>query len=322
MFIILSSLLLCFLSTLAITRYLRKEFKKKGITGKDVHKKELPEIPERGGLGILVGLSIGCIIEYLLTREGILLLFLLTVILGGVIGLLDDITDLDVNTKILLGLIPGVPLACSSMIHPRPIFPFIGPTRLTIAYPLFVPFYFTILINAFNMIDTLNGLLPLTGSIISTFILVSSHILGFNRIDHLTLIFLSSLSAYYYFNRFPATIFSGNVGSMLVGSGVAFLSLAGRVEASSVISILPLILNSFSTISSIGAKTRNQIKVRPVIVKNGLIYANIDAKSPLTLISLLTFNDPKTEKRLILEITALTAFSGLLSIVTTYFFMR
>ena len=93
--------ILSFLATLIITPFFIKFFKKIGITGIDVQKKDKPILPEMGGLPVMVGFLIGIFfiigIETF-TQSGISLVnyfaVISTMLIVLFIGMIDDISTL------------------------------------------------------------------------------------------------------------------------------------------------------------------------------------------------------------------------------------
>ena len=83
-----------------------KFMKRKGYVGIDIHKNAKPEVAESGGLSILIGFSISSIFLILFfpmfIRE--IIIFLLTVLLAGVIGFIDDRIRLRSRYKMILSI--------------------------------------------------------------------------------------------------------------------------------------------------------------------------------------------------------------------------
>ncbi len=96
-------------------------------------------------------------------------------------------------------------------------------------------------INAFNLIDGVDGLAGTIGIVIALAIAVAANLQG-NLVDVLFLLSVAgSLLAFLVFNRRPATIYLGDTGSMLVGLilGSAALRSCHHIESDS-ITLTPL----------------------------------------------------------------------------------
>ncbi|MHA1860004.1 MAG: hypothetical protein ACTSVF_02765, partial [Candidatus Asgardarchaeia archaeon] len=122
--------------TFSITPYIIKTMRRMGIVGIDVHKKDKPEVPEMGGISLVIGLIVSSIIGALMFPEimDLIIAFTGTIILVSIIGVVDYFKTLGAKTKPLLVAMCSLPLYFSDLIIPRPVFPIIGRTRLTIVY--------------------------------------------------------------------------------------------------------------------------------------------------------------------------------------------
>ncbi len=309
--------ILSFIATLLMIESFRRLAIKLGIVAPDYHKPNRPEVPNLSGIPLMAGLILSYMLFYMLGEE-IFLPIALSTILGGFIGLFDDIADLPPAGKVMFGLVPSLPIITSHILIPRPLIPFIGRTRLTMAYYPGAIVYTTVMINAVNMIDSLNGLMPGVAFISIVSMVLSGLITGMSNATNIGIAIIPPLLAYYFYNRYPSKVFGGNVASMAVGSALASLALVGRVEVPGVISILPIAINGYCILASTGFKGRNSLKARPVIVTGEGIKANPSQDATVTLISMLCREKAKSELRIILEIYVLTIFSGILAIITAF----
>ncbi len=301
---------------------------KKGWIGIDIHKKEKPEVAEMGGIlviGIyLILLSIGFLLaghdEDLSKR---LLVLALGVLIAYVVGIIDDFKNLNALAKPGLLLFASFPVILLQIYTPKPIFPFIGETRMTIVYLLLLPFVVAVPGNSMNMLDVLNGSMVGSAIIIILAMTVSLFFLPLDAI-HQSILFLGGLPllgvllALFYYNKYPARVFNGDTGSLSVGAALGLLAVLGRIEFIILVALIPHIANSFSILGSIkGLRERRQIKERPVIVhEDGLLEASSSLKAPLTLTRLILAAEPLREKQVVERIWGLTLLSGLLAIVS------
>jgi UDP-N-acetylglucosamine--dolichyl-phosphate N-acetylglucosaminephosphotransferase len=134
----------------------------------------------------------------------------------------------------------------------------------------------------------------------------------------LSAILASSLIAYYRFNRFPARVFTGDVGSFTVGTTIAAIAILGRLEVVTIIAMIPFIMNSFHSLASIGRLfERRQIKQRPtILLRDGRIAANPDPKAPLTLTRMVIASTPLRENEVVEVFFILSTFSSILAVLT------
>jgi len=299
----------------------------RGIYGIDVHKPSKPKIPECGGVAVLLSITISSILALLMLEEYRLkiMVFITSVVYVGILGFIDDLKPLNAKLKTLLTMISIIPVIVFRVYNPRPFLPFIGRTRLTIIYTLALPFAIGVTSNAANMMDTYNGSLIST-SILIYIALLASSIIGYSRglLDGFGIIasaiMLGALIGYYRYNRYPSRVFNGDVGSLSIGASIGLTAILANLEVIAITAMMPYIMNGFYIISTIkGLKERREIKVRPVIVKNGLLYANTDPKSPLTLAHLILVRGPLKEKELVDGIVVLQLTATILAIVMAIF---
>jgi UDP-N-acetylmuramyl pentapeptide phosphotransferase/UDP-N-acetylglucosamine-1-phosphate transferase len=222
-----------------------------------------------------------------------------------------------------LGALPSVPIILLSVYEPRPLIPLDGVARLTIVYPLSLPIVYTVATNAFNMYDTHNGVMLSSATLIIIAMITGGYIqytYGFEESALAVILGMATLGAVVgmlYYNLYPARAFNGDVGSFTVGAAVASIAIIGRVEAVALIAGLPVALNGFLKITSIGFKERRSFQ-RPVEMEGWLIKPRISKDSPMSLTVLLTSRNPLSEPEVIVASTWLTWLSSILSLVTLY----
>ncbi len=296
---------------------------KKRLVCRDVHKLASINVPCYGGPFLYIAFFTVLLAMYWTVHVYSVLYVLVCLTFGLIVGLLDDIYDLDVFKKVLLGTIPGLVIVLLHAYDPYPVVPFIGKTRLTIIYPLLVLAASTVFTNAANMVDTHNGLL--VG--MTTTIVYGAAIIKIVRGDIMAFLVLlciaTILTIYLFFNWYPATIFNGNSGSFMLGSILLALAVIFKLEFYTIISCAPMILNGISFITSLRRLVKKEsIKERPVIMlDNGFLIPSRSREAPMTLIrlALLLASKPLSEKELVLVIVTTTILTTTLSIFLTIY---
>ena len=116
------------LVTFFVTKYLSQKFKEMGITGLDVHKPSKPVTAEMGGLAILVGVGFGAVMFYLLEPHFsfVFLAGLLTVLLVGIVGVVDDMFALKQRYKPFIVGAMSIPLMVALFGQSTIRFPLVG----------------------------------------------------------------------------------------------------------------------------------------------------------------------------------------------------
>ena len=307
----------CFASMPTIMRRMRKA----GIVGADAHKRGRPEIPEMGGVGILIGLTAGITVAALLSpeRAWVLLSFLAVVLLAGAVGAYDDLKPLNARVKPVLTALAGLPILFMGTYDPHMVLPIIGRTRLTIVYPLLILPAIAVTANAVNMIDIFNGAMPGTSSVIVTILLLSSIFLGRGDATILCAALIGCLLAFYYFNRYPARTFAGDVGSLSVGAAIGSIAIIGQLEIIAVVAFMPQIVDAFYKLSSIGRLYEHREVPHPTLVLDDeRLVANPDPKAPISLTRMILARGALREQEILRLFIILATVSGALALLTAY----
>jgi UDP-N-acetylmuramyl pentapeptide phosphotransferase/UDP-N-acetylglucosamine-1-phosphate transferase len=123
---------------------------------------------------------------------------------------------------------------------------------------------------------------------------------------------------FYKYNRFPAKVFSGDVGSFTIGGALAVIAIMGGLEVVTIVVAMPFVINAFQILSSVrGFVEGRTIKERPSIVQpDGKIAASKGVKAPLTLMRLTMAKGPLKENEIARHFLVLTLFCGVLAIIT------
>ncbi len=199
-----------------------------------------------GGIGMLIGLTVGAVagIGCLRNEEffGPASKLLLGILAGGAVacfvGLADDIFDIKPMQKILgcgcaavilllVGIMPNLHFLIGVLNLPVPY------TLEKLLEILIVIFFVLGATNSLNLLDGLDGLCAgVTAIITVALLLLSIHLAtwGFSEVgDPVRIIICLGLvgcvCGFLPFNRYPAKIFMGDAGSMLLGFTIAALMI-------------------------------------------------------------------------------------------------
>ena len=300
---------------------------RRGLVVDDVHKKPPTKVPSPLGPVLFAGAVVGEVVAYLCFPSMVPVALIGVATIAFAVGMVDDFSVMGGRAKPLLLLFAGVPLVLSitlqpDLYEPHLVFPILGPSAEHFAiYTLLVVAAFPIVANAFNMMDAFNGEL-------SWFTLLTSLALLFGVVLRAvytpsfsvarvaaTLPLVAVAAGFLVFNRHPSKAFDGNSGSLLLGALFAALAVVDGVEVAAVIALVPAILNSFYTLSSVrGFVERRKMRARPTYIgEDGLLHASVDSSSPNTLVRLILLGGPMAEKDLVNSIIVLTAAGCLLS---------
>ncbi len=308
-----------------LTPVVMRVARSRGFVGVDVHKPGRPEVPTLGGIAVALAIAVGCLPLAPLYPVQVAT-FLLTTLIGAATGLVDDLRPLSGYPKMIITVVASAPLIAAGYLFPsdvrlgRPLVPIMGRLRLTIVYWLLLPLAVAAPSNAVNMLEVFNGVMPITCGIAALSLAASSAIAGSQLGLALSLVLLASLLGYLPYNKYPARVFSGNVGSYAVGSAIGALAVLSGLEFELMIVLLPHVLNALLVILSVGGiKERRSIRVRPIVVRpGGILEANPDPQAPMTLTrAILAISGPLREPDIVKVMAALEAWSATLSLLST-----
>jgi UDP-N-acetylglucosamine--dolichyl-phosphate N-acetylglucosaminephosphotransferase len=247
------SLIISAILTRSLIPWVNRASLDRGITTIDAHKKDKPLIAEAGGLAPLLAFIFTVLIiifawAYLIELEFFpfsqatmekplepLLAGLLSVVIAGLIGFLDDVFKIRWRDKVLLGFLPAIPLMAlevgNSTIDLGPF----GVLDLTLGglnlYSLvIIPLAINFAFNSFNMLAGFNGLEVGNGIISLVAILGISIIVD----DPVVALFTSALIGGFIvllkFNWYPAKILIGDTGTLTLGTGIIVALIIGNMD--------------------------------------------------------------------------------------------
>jgi UDP-N-acetylglucosamine--dolichyl-phosphate N-acetylglucosaminephosphotransferase len=229
--------------------------KRVGIVGRDMNKPGGLEVPEMGGLGIIVGFASGLILAIALktftgilddTKINVIQLFavLAMVLLIGLIGIIDDLVHIRQSIKALTPLFAAMPLAAIEAGFTMMKIPFIGWVDFKLLYPLaIVPLGITVASNAVNMLAGFNGLEVGMGIVASIALAIIAYTIKNTTVVIILVSAIGAMSAAMIFNWYPAKIFIGDVGTLSIGAVIAASVCIGNYETAGVFIIIPYFID-------------------------------------------------------------------------------
>ncbi|MGB4985353.1 MAG: phospho-N-acetylmuramoyl-pentapeptide-transferase [Erysipelotrichaceae bacterium] len=260
--IIIPKILIPFLKSLKIKQSVRKEGPQSHISKSGT--------PIMGGLYfVIVPTIIFVILDYqaLLSWQGLTLI--ISYLGYGLIGFIDDYLivvkhnndGLKPSIKFLLQVLLtiGIYLLIANHIDSVLVLPLLNiEINLGFVYPLFILVMFTATTNGTNLSDGLDGLCAGLSIIAFSCFMVIAYLQN----NELIMIFLSgvigALLAYLYFNKKPAKLFMGDVGSLAIGGLLASIALLLNEEMMLVYIGMIFVIEVVSVVLQVGSyKLRN-----------------------------------------------------------------
>lgn len=217
--LIIGVLLMLFI--VPIIKYIALKFNIVDVPNKrKLHTKPTPLL---GGVAVFLGINLLGFFAQPYDNNLLIQMFVPALALV-ILGVIDDIIDMNAKVKLLFQFLISLYTAYllggiqSIQIYH---FHFHFPDFLGI---IIQSIWFVILINAFNLIDGLDGLATGCGIISILTILIVSCIRGDYSLLPICMIIIGVLLGFLIFNFNPAKIFLGDAGSMLIGFYIATLS--------------------------------------------------------------------------------------------------
>ncbi|MHA1458631.1 MAG: hypothetical protein ACTSQR_03095 [Promethearchaeota archaeon] len=326
-FYLVISFIAGFVITLVIIPYIIRIMKRKGYTGIDIHKTSKTEVAESGGISIIIGISITSIFLTIFFPDFFneILIFVLTVVISGLIGYLDDRIKLRSRYKLLLTLFTGIVIFLANAVGfiqiDSPTIPFLGKLRLNLIYPILAPLIVAVFANTVNMLEGYNGegsgtsIIALLSLVICSIMWDSAEGLLFSVVS------LAILIPFFLYNKFPAKIFPGDVGTLSIGAIFASIALIGSLEAAVFCALLIHVFNSFYVIYSVkGFFESSEIlenKSDILLLENDFIKASDLKSAALTLPRLILAKGPMKEPDLVKNFYIISIICGFFAILTT-----
>jgi UDP-N-acetylglucosamine--dolichyl-phosphate N-acetylglucosaminephosphotransferase len=266
--------ILSFLATRIVMPKIIKKMKEADIVGKDIHKSWKPVVAEMGGFGILFGFTLG-MFSGVYMHEILafpLVIVLVVILLVGMIGILDDLLALSSRDKFLLLFIAGLPLIWAA------------PSNVGLLYLITIPIALSIGSNLTNMLAGLNGIESGLGVISMTSLTIACIILGKYDVTIISMSMLGALIAFLYYNRYPAKIFPGDTGTLIIGAAVVCIAFIGRVKLIALIVLMPNIIDAALKFYSAGVMNRQQQKPTQINDEGKLVRPEQGFKSLIRLV--------------------------------------
>jgi UDP-N-acetylglucosamine--dolichyl-phosphate N-acetylglucosaminephosphotransferase len=291
------------------------KLKERGHTVRDMYKKDQPEVPTNGGLALLLiaifSLSI-LTLFYGKVITPINYTIIVVVVLFALFGLLDDMVNIGRPAKLILLYYcsyPLIPFITTTMIT----IPWVGQMDLSIIYlQLIIPIFVPVVANLVNMHSGFNGVAPGVSLIILATLILKAVVYG-NIYNSLFLVCLTgALLAYFWFEKYPARIFWGNMGALSVGAAIGAMIVTQNFIMSGFIMLIPHTVNFLLYVY-----WRMKILHYPM-VKFGSVRddGTLDVPNPLTLKWVLPYYFRITEWQASYAMLGLTAVFSIIGFYT------
>ncbi len=253
------TLLISFILTALILPKWIKKCCKIGLLWEDMNKYGHPKkAASSGGIIVIMAFTLG-VLSYVAIKTFIIkgdnialeIFALLGVILIlAIIGLTDDLLGwqhggLSVKLRLFLILAASIPLVVINAGDHKIALPFLGVTNLGILYPLvLIPLGIMGATTTYNFLAGFNGLEAGQGIIILSFLSFIAYVTGSSWLALIGLCMVASLLVFYYYNKFPAKIFPGDILTYSIGALIASMAILGNFEKIAIFIFIPYIIET------------------------------------------------------------------------------
>jgi UDP-GlcNAc:undecaprenyl-phosphate GlcNAc-1-phosphate transferase len=228
-------------------------------------------IPRLGGIALYLGIHIGLasflLVGFSLNGEGFLQQFNNNINYLGVLaaitvmfatGLLDDFLDVGALVKVVGQIIAAVLAYASGLVFAYFTNPFTGQIVELgwLACPITV-FYLVAFANIINLIDGLDGLAAGIVAISAAALFVLSLSARGVEASIVSVALVGACLAFLRYNFYPAKVFMGDSGSLLLGFALGVVSLFGVMRAPALTALLvPVVIAGIPVVDTFSAIIR------------------------------------------------------------------
>ncbi len=256
-YLLLVSVLVSFLLTIIFLPKWIKVCRKIGLVWEDMNKFRCPKnVAASGGIIVVMAFVLGVLTYVALktfvfngTVRALEIFALLSVVLIlAIVGLVDDLlgwknNGLPNRIRLVLAFAASIPLVVISAGTHFMVLPFIGSVNFGILYPLFlIPIGIAGAATTYNFLAGFNGLESGQGILILSFLSFVAYVSGSPWLAVVGLCMVASLIGFYYFNRFPAKVFPGDIMTYAIGALIAGMAILGNFEKIAVVVFIPYII--------------------------------------------------------------------------------
>jgi UDP-N-acetylglucosamine--dolichyl-phosphate N-acetylglucosaminephosphotransferase len=314
---LISILLISFITSFVLFPIMIFRLKKAGIVGKNMNSATQEEVAEMGGLVIVAGFAAG--IFAVIATNTFFDIFpsvnlisistaLLAILIVTLIGIFDDLVSMPQKVKAFMPVFAALPLIVikegSSFIK----IPFMGNVDFGLLYTLvIIPSEITIAANAVNMLAGFNGLEVGMGIVAMGCLAIIAYLIGKITVLVILLAALGALLAAFYYNWYPAKVLVGDVGTLSIGAIIGAIVIMGNFEIAGAILLIPYLIDFL-------IKAKNHFPYSFGVYKEGKLYC--PDNSPVGLGQLIMkVSGGISERNLVLVLMGIEVVFGVIAII-------
>jgi UDP-N-acetylglucosamine--dolichyl-phosphate N-acetylglucosaminephosphotransferase len=252
--LLFGTILISFFVTLLIMPLWIKKAKQIDLVWEDMNKpKRERNVAGSGGVIVILGTLVGIFLYiairtfYFKSSDGGTLVEIFAIVsslfLVTGVGLIDDLFGwkrggLSIRSRLILVLFSAVPLMVINAGNST-----VFGINIGLLYPLFaIPIGVVGATTTYNFLAGYNGLEARQGILILSALAFVAYLHGESWLSLVALIMVTSLIAFYFYNRNPARVFPGDVLTYSIGMMIAAIAVIGGLELVAVLFFIPYII--------------------------------------------------------------------------------
>ncbi len=309
--ILLIPLLIAFLSTISLLPKWIEKARYAGLLWEDQNKSKKPSVAGSGGIIVISGFIFGVLVYiaintfYIKSNENVISIFAITtsILILAVIGLIDDLMGwrrggLSKKLRMLLCLFAAIPLIVINSGASEISIPFLGHLNIGILYALIaIPIGIVATSTTFNFLAGFNGLEAGQGIIFISALSIATYLTGSKWLAFVCLIMVVALIPFWFFNKYPARVFPGDVLTYPLGGFIGIIAIIGNIEKVAIIFFIPYIIE---VILKLRGKLSKQSFGKPDKNDNlGLLYEKVYGLEHLSILILNKIKGKAREKEVV-----------------------
>lgn len=215
--------------SLALTWTVRQLARRRGWMASPVSRRHIHKfpVPRLGGVAVFLSIAATLLVSvrYNDDDKSFLIGALLPAAWMLAVGLTDDMFGFRARAKLAAQILGGVAIFCVGIRIPAP--EFLGASApVAISVSLLLTTGWTVAVmNSINLVDGLDGLASGTSLCIVSTLLALAVIAGHSSIALLGAATAGSIIGFLFFNTYPASIFLGDSGSLVLGTVISIMSV-------------------------------------------------------------------------------------------------
>jgi len=255
--ILILPILISFVLTFyALPKWIKK-CKQVGFLWEDMNKVHgVKNVAASGGVIVIIAFILG-VLSYVAVKTFILdgngeildvFSLLCVILILALVGFVDDVLGwtfkgLSVRFRLFLAFAASIPLVVINAGSREISIPFNGVMDLGLIYPLvLIPLGIAGATTTYNFLAGFNGLESGQGIIIVSFLSLVAYLTGSYWLAIVGLSMVASLIVFYYYNKYPAKVFPGDILTYAIGALIAAMAILGNFEKIALFIFIPYLL--------------------------------------------------------------------------------